>query len=209
MYLKDTDWFEAAKEEGLQVVMSCKVGGTVSYLLFRKVKLVPEVELVDLGNASLEVLRELAKQAAAYTGLPPQYLSSSQDNPASAEAIRASESRMIKAVENKTRIFGSAWEQAMRVAWKIINPDEQLPTEYFSMESVWRDPATPTYAAKADAAVKLWANGTGLLPRRQARLDLGYTLSQIEKMEMWDAEDDPFRGMAQGIVSAPADNLLI
>ncbi len=173
----------------------------------------PDAKAMQFTAAELrnfvDVLRELAKQAAAITGLPPQYLSSSTDNPASAEAIRASESRLVKTVENKSRIFGSAWETAMRVAWKVMNPGEQLPADYFNMEAVWRDPSTPTYASKADAAVKLWANGAGLLPKRQARLDLGYTLSQIERMEMWDQEEDPFRGMAPDLVSAPADNLMM
>lgn len=153
-------------------------------------------ELINFVN----VLRELAKQAAAITGLPPQYLSSAQDNPASAEAIRASESRLVKTVENKCRIFGSAWEQAMRVAWKVMNPDEQLPPEFYRMEAVWRDPSTPTFAAKADAVVKLHA--AGLVPLRRARLDMGYSLAQIDEMEQWDAEADPFRGMASNVVAS-------
>jgi hypothetical protein len=112
-------------------------------------------------------------------------------------------------VESKSRVFGAAWEQAMRVAWKVMNPDEQLPAEFYRLDTVWRDPSTPTYASKADAVTKLYANGTGLLPKRQARLDLGYTLSQIERMEMWDESEDPFKGMASGLVSDPADNLAI
>src|SRR5690606_27946400 len=48
-----------------------------------------------------EVLQELAKQAASYTGLPPEYLSFNSDNPASAEAIRASETRLVKKCERK------------------------------------------------------------------------------------------------------------
>jgi hypothetical protein len=170
----------------------------------------PDAKAMQFSAAELrnfvDVLRELAKQAAAITGLPPQYLSSSTDNPASAEAIRASESRLVKTVETKARIFGSAWEQAMRVAWKVMNPDEQLPAEWYRMETVWRDPSTPTYASKADAAVKLYGNGTGLIPKRQARLDLGYTLTQIDRMEQWDAEDDPFKGMATNLVALPGND---
>jgi len=151
----------------------------------------------------VEVLRELAKQAAAITGLPPQYLSSATDNPASAEAIRASESRLVKTVETKARVFGSAWEQAMRVAWQVMNPGEKIPEEYYRLETVWRDPATPTYASKADAAVKLYANGAGIIPLRQARLDMGYTLAQIDQMEGWDESADPFRAMSPSLVALP------
>ena len=95
----------------------------------------------------------------------------------------------------------------MRVAWMVMNPDEELPDEYHRMEAVWRDPATPTYASKADAVVKLYAGGAGILPLRQARLDLGFTLSPIDRMEQWDAEADPFRGMASSLVSPSSVNL--
>jgi hypothetical protein len=132
-------------------------------------------------------------------------LSSASDNPASAEAIYASESRLIKTVETKSRVFGSAWEQAMRVAWQVMNPGEMVPPEYYRLETVWRNPATPTYASKADAAVKLYGNGTGLIPKRQARLDLGYTLSQIDQMEQWDETDNPFTGMASSLVNPGND----
>lgn len=160
----------------------------------------PDAKAMQFNAAELrnftEVLRELAKQAGAYTGLPPQYLSTATDNPASAEAIRASESRLVKLVAAKNRIFGACWEQVMRVAWQIIHPDEILPAEYLRMETVFRDPETPTFAAKADAVTKLYANGTGLIPLRQARLDLGYSLVQVEQMEAWDRAVNPFAGMA-------------
>jgi hypothetical protein len=165
----------------------------------------PDAKAMQFNAAELmnfvNVLRELAKQAAAVTGLPPQYLSSASDNPASAEAIRASESRLVKNAEGKSRVFGSAWEQAMRVAWMVMNPDEELPDEYHRMETHWRDPATPTFASKADAVVKLYANGTGIVPLRQARIDLGYTLSQIDRMEQWDSEQNPFNAMSPTLVT--------
>lgn len=141
-------------------------------------------ELINFSHA----LTELAKQAAAYTGLPPQYLSTDSDNPASAEAIKASESRLVKNAERKTKVFGGAWEQAMRVAYKAMNGGD-VPTEYFRMETVWRDPSTPTYAAKADAATKLFGAGQGVIPRERARIDMGYTIVERAEMKAWDEED--------------------
>lgn len=138
-----------------------------------------------------EALQELAKQAAAYTGLPPQYLSTQSDNPASAEAIKASEARLVKNAERKAKIFGGAWEQAMRVAYKVMNPGGEIPPNMYRMESVWRDPSTPTYAAKADAAAKLYANGTGVIPRERARIDMGYSITEREDMRKWDEEENP------------------
>src|SRR5690606_12384207 len=46
-----------------------------------------------------DVLLELAKHAARYTGLRPQYFSLTFSSPASAEAIRASENRLVKQCE--------------------------------------------------------------------------------------------------------------
>jgi hypothetical protein len=139
----------------------------------------------DLRNF-VEVLEELAKHVASYTGLPPQYLTFSSDNPASAEAIKSSESRLVKKCERKARMFGGSWERVMRLAKLIM--DGSVPEEWRRLETVWRDPSTPTYAAKADAAAKLYANGNGIIPLEQARIDMGYSAEQREQMKEWDDE---------------------
>lgn len=133
-----------------------------------------------------EVLQELSKQAASYTGLPPQYLSFSTENPASAEAIRSSEARLVKKCERKARTFGGAWEEVMRLAMLIV--DGFIPESAYRMETLWRDPATPTFAAKADAVTKLYANGQGIIPKERARVDLGYSVEERRQMEQWDRE---------------------
>lgn len=138
----------------------------------------------------VEALDALDRKAAAYTGLPPQYLTFSSENPASAEAIRSSESRLVKTVERKNKIFGGAWEEAMRLAYKVMRGGE-IPPEYYRMETIWRDPSTPTYAAKADAATKLYNNGAGVIPKERARIDMGYTVREREEMRKWDEEENP------------------
>lgn len=137
----------------------------------------------DLINF-VNVLQELSKQAASYTGLPPQYLSFSSENPASAEAIRSSESRLVKKVERFNKLMGGGWEQVMRVAMMLMDGGTLAP-EAYRMETIWRDPSTPTYAAKADAVTKLVASG--IIPVERARIDLGY--SEVERAEMrrWDS----------------------
>lgn len=143
----------------------------------------------------VEALDALDRKAAAYTGLPPQYLSTNSDNPASAEAIKSSESRLVKKAERKNKIFGGAWEDAMRIAYKVAKGGD-IPPDYYRMESVWRDPSTPTYAAKADAAVKLFANGLGVIPKERARIDMGYSIAEREEMRVWDETDNPVAQMA-------------
>lgn len=136
----------------------------------------------------VDVLEELAKHVAAYTGLPPQYLAFSSENPASAEAIKASESRLIKMCERMCRMFGGNLEQAMRIA--ILVMDGAIPHEAYRMETVWADPGTPTFASKADAVVKLATaqtpDGRPILPVEQARQDLGYSDTVRKRMENWD-----------------------
>ncbi|AKF14178.1 portal protein [Mycobacterium phage Luchador] len=154
-------------------------------------------ELANFTNA----LDQIAKQVAAYTGLPPQYLSTAADNPASAEAIRAAESRLIKKVERKNLIFGGAWEEAMRIAWRIMKGGD-VPPNMLRMETIWRDPSTPTYAAKADAAVKLYGAGAGVIPRERARIDMGYSVAERTEMRRWDEEE---QSMGLGLIGTMVD----
>lgn len=149
-----------------------------------KIQQFSAAELANFTNA----LDQIAKQVAAYTGLPPQYLSTASDNPASAEAIRAAESRLIKKVERKNLIFGGAWEEAMRLSWRMMKGGD-VPPDMLRMETIWRDPSTPTYAAKADAATKLYGNGMGVIPKERARIDMGYSIKEREEMRRWDEEE--------------------
>lgn len=159
---------------------------TASYLVMED----PAGKIEQLAAAELrnytEALTFMLKMAASYTGLPPQYLSFSDDNPASAEAIRSAETRLVQTCEATAKMFGEAWEQAMRIALLVMG--QQLTIEHFRMETIWRDPSTPTYQAKADAATKLYASGTGVIPLEQARIDMGYTAEERKLMEEWDKQ---------------------
>lgn len=137
----------------------------------------------SLGNF-VEAIRMLATQIAALAGLPPHYLGVNTDNPASADAIRSSESVLVKKTQRKMRGFGGTWERAMRAALRVqggalLGYDAPLPDGASRMETIWRDPETPTVAQKADAAVKLV--GANLIHRDTALEDLGYTPTQIER----------------------------
>src|SRR5690606_12422271 len=68
----------------------------------------------------VNVLQEISKHVAAYTGLPPHYLSFSSENPVSAEAIKSSEARLVKKCERKARMFGGSWEAVMRLAMRVM-----------------------------------------------------------------------------------------
>lgn len=178
---------------------------TSSYLIMES----PEGKIDQLPAAELrnytEALTFQMKVAAAYTGLPPQYLSFSNDNPASAEAIRSSETRLVQTCESLTSMFGDAWERAMRIALLVMGT--QLTIDHFRMETVWRDPGTPTYQAMADATQKLYNSGNGVITLEQARIDMGYTPEQRRQMEEQDRKNPNSLAMAMygGEVTIPTE----
>lgn len=135
----------------------------------------------QLGNFH-ETIDQLARLVASLTGLPPAFLGLATDSPPSADAIRASEARLVKRAERRQRAFGEDWERVMRLI--LLVRDGFLDPRTMSLETVWRDPATPTYAQKADAVTKLFA--AGLLPKEQAWEDLGYSAVQIRRMQKMD-----------------------
>jgi len=134
----------------------------------------PEAQLSNFH----ETINVLARLVAALSGLPPAFLGLATDQPPSADAIRASEARLVKRAERRQRAFGEAWERVMRLV--LLVRDGSLDPRTRGLETVWRDPATPTYAQKADAVVKLHA--AGLLPTEQAWEDLGYSAAQRARM---------------------------
>jgi len=141
-----------------------------------------EVKFGQFQEAQLsnfhETINVLARLVAALTGLPPAFLGLATDQPPSADAIRASEARLVKRAERRQRAFGEAWERVMRLV--LLVRDGELDPRTRKLETVWRDPATPTYAQKADAVVKL--HSSGILPTEQAWEDLGYSAVQRDRM---------------------------
>jgi len=144
-----------------------------------------EFKAASLANFH-ESINQLAKLVASIAGLPPHYLGYATDNPASADAIRSAESRLVKRAERKQRAFGGSWEQVMRLVRRFQEGD--WDPALLRLETTWRDASTPTVAQKADAAVKLFSTpGRPIVPLRQTREDLGYSPVSIARMEEEDA----------------------
>jgi len=157
-------------------------------------------QLANFGSG----IREIAQMMSAVGALPPDYLGYSHTNPASAEAGRVAETRLIKRAERIQRCYSGPWERVQRKVRRVATGkwDDDLKR----LETRWRDAATPTVAASADAAVK--KHQAGITPKRQAREDLGYTDAQIERMEQWD-EEEAARSPMGKIATGLADQRLI
>lgn len=137
-----------------------------------------ETDLVVFHN-SIKLLMQVGSQLLA---LPPHYTSFVGDNPTSADAIRSSETQLVKRVERKHTYLGGAWEDVQRLVLRFKTGKWDPAAN--GLETVWRDPSTPTVAQKADAVVKLVQ--AGVLPIEQAREDLGYSQEQRNRMTEMD-----------------------
>lgn len=106
----------------------------------------------------LDQIQGYAKRVASEAGIPTTYFGIETANPASADAIRAAESRLVKRAERRQASFGRAWLEVGRMA--LLTRDGRVPDDYDARVSTrWRDAATPTRAASADEATKLIASG--------------------------------------------------
>lgn len=108
-----------------------------------------------------EQIRAYAQLLAAETAIPASYLGFQTDNPASADAIRQMEARLIKRAERRQKQFGRTWSEVAKLA--LLVRDGSIPAEAANLRPIWRDASTPTRAAAADEAVKLISAGV-LLP---------------------------------------------
>lgn len=156
-------------------------------------------DVIQFPEANLknfhDTIGQLASLVASLAGLPPHFLGLTTDNPASADAIRSSESRLVKRAERRQREWGEAWEHVMRLVLRLRHG--AWDPRAMSLETIWRDASTPTVAQSADAAVKLFT--AKIVPLRPTRERLNFTQAQINRMEELDrqaAEDAMARVLA-------------
>lgn len=167
---------------------------------------VAQLPAADLRNFH-DTINSLAKLAGALAALPPHYMGWTDANPASAEGIHAATMRLVKRCERKTRGFGGAWEDVARNM--LLVADGSLPSDADRLESIWRDPSTPTLASEADAWVKL-AAGLGIPPRAlwskipgvtQTEADRWVALAEADRVAVARAQASAFG------VNGPVDDL--
>lgn len=131
----------------------------------------------DLTNLTSTV-EHYARMASGVSALPPNYFGLAADDAASADAIRSREARLVKRCERKQVAWSGAWEQAMRLVLLVATGGEDADAR--RLQTLWRDPATPTKAQQSDAAVKLVQ--AGVLPREGAWDDLRFSPARQERL---------------------------
>lgn len=157
----------------------------------------PEADLKNF-HSTIELLARIVASLAA---LPPNYMGLSADDAASDAAIRSREARLVKRAERKNGALGDGYEQVQRLVRRFQESDWDPSLR--QLETLWADPATPTYAQKADAVTKLVA--AGILPIEQAWEDLGYSSAQQARMKQMqsDALDRALGGDLAGALTGP------
>lgn len=169
-----------------------------------------EVKSAEFAAAQLENftkgLRELSQLFGSVTGLPAHYMGTPSDNPASAEAITGSESRLATRAEAKQPQMFPGIRNVARLNHRFIT-GEWAP-ELDTCKGDWRNVRTPTVAAEADAAVKLYATQPKpIVPLRQTREKLGFSDDEIELMELEDeaaVAQSPAGQLAAGLAGVRA-----
>lgn len=135
-------------------------------------------------SALLGIVEMAVQHIGSLSATPPHYLLPNKGGPASAESIKSSEASLVAKVRRRMLAFGSAWEEAMRLALAIQLG--AIPAGAESMETVWADPETRSLGQVADAALKKKDLG---IPFRQLAEDMGYSPVQVERMLAERRED--------------------
>lgn len=151
-------------------------------------------------SGQTKIIDLYARIMASQFGLPPHMLGYTTDNPASADAIRSTEAKLVKRAERRSRRYGSAWQQAMRLALWVR--DGEAPDKSRRIETVWRNPATPTVAAQADATVKLVQ--AGIIP---ADSDVALEMAGLTENQRRRVRADRVRSAGRASSAALMDRL--
>ena len=121
--------------------------------------------------------REDVKDIASRTRTPAQYLLGEMNN-VSGDTLQASQSGLVAKCQSRMRPWGEGAEDAIRVARRLAGlPDAGAQ----GMETIWHNPEFRTVGELTDATIKKLQ--TGMIDTRQAREDVGYSASQIARME--------------------------
>jgi len=118
----------------------------------------PEPKFIELNPASpapyLDQIEGFQALLAAEAGIPENYLGLHTSNPASADAIRAQESRLVRRVKRRQTAFSRAWYEVAGLALDTLAlQGHEVDNRDFTVE--WGSPETATLAATADAVTKL------------------------------------------------------
>jgi hypothetical protein len=137
----------------------------------------PQMSMQPYG----EQMRGIAARFASETCLPVSSLGVIHDNPSSAEAIYAAKEDLLIEAEASMNVLGAGWARAIRTGIQIRDGLDEMPRELFKLKAKWRDPATPSRSAAADAVQKTVTAFPWLAESEVALEQLGWDQTQIAR----------------------------
>lgn len=162
----------------------------------------------QFAQASMEPhaaeLRSVATMFAGEASIPVNYLGIIQDNPASADAIRAAESDLISVSESAQGDFTGAWADVAVLAAMASRAAQGRPHDVGDLAGVrpvWRDASTPTKTAQAQSVMTLVT--AGVLPPTS---EVTYELLGFDRMTRQRLLAEAAEQRASALVRALADN---
>ena len=118
-------------------------------------------EVGQFAQASMQPhsdhLRTVAMMVSAETSLPLNYLGIVQENPPSADAIRASEGDLVQIVEDELDWYRDSRANLARDVAAVLHGEwtPEMAKDLRGLRAEFRDPATPTKGAEGDWAIKM------------------------------------------------------
>jgi hypothetical protein len=136
-----------------------------------------EFSAAQLQNFTI-ALNAVTRQAAAVLGVPQSVFGVASDaNPASGDAIRQDDARLIRRAEQLTQGFETAWVDLFQYLLEVAGWGE------LEVQIGWVDPSLPNLATRADAVMKLATivvGGRPLYSWEELRKKLGDSLTEID-----------------------------
>lgn len=134
-------------------------------------------------NPYIDELKMLTQLISAQSGVPATYLGFVTENPASADAIRVSESRLIRKAELRQAAFSKVLRQDLAFLCQAFVGGDISPEFIGGLSVEWRNTATPTFAATTDAMVKLAQVGAIDPSNPVVLARLGFSRPEIRLLE--------------------------
>lgn len=135
----------------------------------------------QLNGAALDPLinsfKLYAQVVSSVTGIPPSMMGISTDNPSSAEAMRVAKERLTTRGEAKQSMFGDSLEDLARMVLLVGGQDTE---GLESLETVWRDVATPSKSSQQAMALQAFQSGAISAQTMRDFLDLSPAQRQRE-----------------------------
>lgn len=129
----------------------------------------------------IEAIEEDVKHIAVQTRTPRHYLVESGQTP-SGDSIKSAESGLVAKVLDRQPYFGRSFTEVVRLRRIMTGEKDPAP-----VEAIWGDPEFRTLAELTDATIKQVA--AGLIPRRVGQEKLGYSPTEIDRMDSLFAQE--------------------